>query len=221
MKKKLIVIYNTLLSHFGHQNWWPGETRDEIIIGAILTQSVSWQNVETAINNLKRENLCNLEAIHHTYIETISPLIRSTLYYNQKAKKLKIFTDFLFDQFAGNLNAMFSLNLNELRTKLLEINGIGPETADSILLYAGGKPIFVVDAYTKRIFTRLGFAENNWNYKQLQDFFMENLPSDVDLFQDFHAQIVKLGKEYCRKNKPKCDGCPVKKICKYQSSFVH
>lgn len=212
MKNTLIKIYNTLFTNFGHQNWWPGETKDEIIIGAILTQSVSWQNVEIAIQNLKRENICSLEAIHHAKIETISPLIRSTLYYNQKAKKLKNFTDFLFIEFDGKLDKLFSLELKELRDKLLNIDGIGPETADSILLYAGEKLIFVVDAYTKRIFTRLGLVGNDWSYHQLKRFFMENLPVEVELFQDFHAQIIRLGKEYCRKLNPKCGECPVRNI---------
>ncbi|MDO9577484.1 MAG: hypothetical protein Q7J16_06325 [Candidatus Cloacimonadales bacterium] len=218
MKKKLIQIYQTLLTHFGHQNWWPAETKDEIIIGAILTQSISWQNVETAIQNLKRENLCSLEAIYHAKIETIAPLIRSTLYYNQKAKKLKNFTDILFAEFGGKLTKMFSLELKELRDKLLNIAGIGEETADSILLYVGEKPIFVVDAYTKRIFTRFGLIENDLDYQKVQDFFMENLPSDVALFQDFHAQIVRLGKEYCRKRNLKCGECPVNLNCIYSPS---
>ncbi len=209
----LITIYNEIKYHFGHQNWWPGETVDEIIIGAILTQSVSWQNVERAIQNLKNEDLCSLSAIHHTETDEIAKLIKPTLYFNQKAKKLKNFTNFLYRNFDGISAELFSLNLYDLREQLLNISGIGPETADSIILYAADKPIFVVDAYTKRIFSRLGFVKENWNYKEIQLFFVQNLPVEVEIFQDFHAQIVKLGKEYCTKKNPKCNVCPVRGKC--------
>ena len=217
LSQELENIYRLLLNSFGHQNWWPGETADEIIIGAILTQSVSWKNVETAIENLKQNNLCTIEQIHNSNIEEIAPLIRSTLYYNQKAKKLKNFAEFLFTGYNGDLDRMFRTEIAELRRQLLKIKGIGEETADSILLYAGGKPVFVIDAYTKRIFNRLGITKPDWNYSQYQHFFMANLPQDVSLFNDYHAQIVHLGKHIC-KIKPLCDKCPLNIICEMSSA---
>ena len=209
---KIHHIYELLLKTFGPQNWWPGDTADEIIIGAILTQNVNWKNVVTAIENLKQYNLCTIEQIHHANIEEIAPLIRSTLYYNQKAKKLKNFAEFLFIRYNGDPDRMFRAEIAELRIQLLQIKGIGEETADSILLYAGGKPVFVIDTYTKRIFNRLGITKPDWNYSQYQHFFMANLPQDVSLFNDYHAQIVHLGKHFC-KRKPLCDECPLNNFC--------
>lgn len=161
---EVVEVYQILQEHFGHQNWWPGETRDEIIIGSILTQSVSWQNVEKAINNLKEQDLLSLKALHNSYAEEIAPLIIPTLYYNVKARKLKNFCDFLYENYEGDLDKLFSKNLPELRKLVLSINGIGEETADCILLYVAEKLSFVVDAYTKRIFHRLGFTDSNINY---------------------------------------------------------
>ncbi len=212
LSQELKYIYRLLLNSFGPQNWWPAETTDEIIIGAILTQNVSWKNVETAIEKLKQYNLCTIEQIHHANIEEITPLIRSTLYYNQKAKKLKSFAEFLFTRYNGDPERMFRTEIAGLRTQLLQIKGIGEETADSILLYAGGKPVFVIDAYTKRIYSRLGITKPDWNYLQYQQFFMANLPQDVSLFNDYHAQIVHLGKHFC-KRKPLCDECPLNNFC--------
>ncbi len=212
LSQKLEYIYKLLLNLFGPQNWWPGETADEIIIGAILTQNVNWKNVETAIENLKQNDLCTIEQIHHANIEEIAPLIRSTLYYNQKAKKLKNFAEFLFTTYNGDLDRMFQTEITKLRMQLLQIKGIGEETADSILLYAAGKPVFVIDTYTKRIFSRLGITKPNWNYSQYQQFFMTSLPQDVSLFNDYHAQIVHLGKHFC-KRKPLCDECPLDNLC--------
>ena len=209
---KLEYIYELLQNSFGPQNWWPAGTADEIIIGAILTQSINWKNVGTAIKNLKQHNLCTIERIHNSNMEKITPLIRSTLYYNQKAKKLKNFAEFLFRRYNGDLDRMFRTEIDELRRQLLQIKGIGKETADSILLYAGDKPVFVIDAYTKRIFSSLGITKPDWNYSQYQHFFMANLPQDVSLFNDYHAQIVHLGKNIC-KIKPLCEECPLSNIC--------
>ncbi|NQV17832.1 MAG: endonuclease III domain-containing protein [Armatimonadetes bacterium] len=211
-KDTLELIYKTLLNSFGHQNWWPGETADEIIIGAILTQSVSWKNVETAIEKLKQNNLCTIEQIHNANKEEIAPLIRSTLYYNQKAKKLKNFANFLFQKYDGNLQKLFQTNTNILRKQLLSINGIGEETADSILLYAGNKCVFVIDAYTKRILSRIGLTKPEWSYARYQQFIMNNIVHDIELFKDYHAQIVYLGKHFC-KTKLSCEKCPLEKFC--------
>lgn len=218
VQKDLINIYHLLLSHFGFQNWWPGQTQDEIIIGAILTQGVSWQNVEKAINNLKQHHLCSLEAIDKTKSKKIAKLIKPALYFNRKAMKLKVFAAYLSENFSGNLGEMMAMNLKELRTILLGLKGIGPETADSIILYAAKKPIFVVDAYTKRIFSRIGIIKKEWKYDKIQLFCQQNLLPELTLFQDFHAQIVKLGKEHCRKHKPVCHNCPISCLCDYGKS---
>ncbi len=211
-KDTLELIYKTLLNSFGHQNWWPGETADEIIIGAILTQCVSWKNVEQAIINLKENNLCTIQQIYHSNLDEISPLIKPTLYYNQKAKKLKNFANFLFQKYDGNLEKLFQTNTNILRKQLLSINGIGEETADSILLYAGNKCVFVIDAYTKRIFSRIGLFKPYWSYAKFQKFFMDNTVHDIELYKDYHAQLVNLGKHFC-KRKPLCDECPLNNFC--------
>jgi len=210
---EVLEIYKILLNHFGHQNWWPAETRDEIIIGSILTQSVSWQNVDKALNNLQQNNLLSIEALHNTTAEEIAPLIIPTLYHNVKAKKLKNFSDFLYEKYEGNLDKLFSVSLPKLRKEVLSISGIGEETADCILLYVGQKPSFVIDAYTKRIFHRLGYTDDNISYHQLQKFITDRIPLDLDLYQDFHAQLVMLGKDFC-KPKPKCEGCTLEGVCK-------
>jgi len=209
---EVLEIYKILFNHFGHQNWWPADTRDEIIIGSILTQSVSWQNVDKAINNLKQNNQISLEVLHSSTAEVIAPLIIPTLYYNVKARKLKNFCDFLFERFEGDLDKHFALELPELRKLLLNVKGIGEETADCILLYAGQKLSFVIDAYTKRIFHRLGYTDANISYHQLQKFITDRISLDLDLYQDFHAQLVMLGKDFC-KPKPKCEECPLGGVC--------
>ena len=207
-------IYKTLLKYSGHQNWWPGETADEIIIGAILTQRVNWQNVEQAILNLKINNLCTIWQIHNSKMEDIAVHIKPSLYYNQKAKKLKNFAEFVFAGYNGDLNSMFQTKTNILRNQLLSINGIGEETADSILLYAGHKCVFVIDAYTKRILSRIGLTKPEWSYIRYQRFITNNINHDIDLFQDYHAQLVNLGKNICRR-KPLCNSCDLTKVCKY------
>lgn len=210
---EVLEIYKILLNHFGYQNWWPAETRDEIIIGSILTQSVSWQNVDKALNNLKQNSLLSIEALHNTTAEEIALLIIPTLYYNVKARKLKNFSDFLYLNYEGDLDKLFSVPLPKLRKEVLSIKGVGEETADCILLYVGMKPSFVIDAYTKRIFHRLGYTDSNICYSHLQKFITERIPVELDLYQDFHAQLVMLGKDFC-KPKPKCEGCPLEVVCR-------
>ncbi len=217
----LLTIYEVLLSKYNNQNWWPADTPFEVIIGAILTQNVSWINVEKAIKNLKDEDILEPEKLHKKEVDEIAPLIRSSRFYNEKAKKIKNFMNFFFDEYNGNLSNMSREDLVILRQKLLGIKGIGEETVDSILLYACNKPIFVVDAYTKRIFSRYGFAKDTASYQDIQKFFMENLPQDTELYNDFHAQIVHLGKNIC-KTLPQCNICPVREIndkikCRYYS----
>ena len=209
-------IYCRLLAAFGHQRWWPGETREEVIIGAVLTQNVAWKNVETAIDSLRQHNLLALKAIHEADIAEIAVLIRPTRFYNQKAQKLKRLAGFLFDRYQCDLDAMFSEDVDQLRQELLGIGGLGEETVDSILLYAGSKAVFVVNAYTKRIFSRLALTGERWNYRVYREFFMQRLDMDAELYNDYHAQIVHLGRLYCKKNGPDCTGCPLSDLCRYR-----
>lgn len=214
MKKKLTAIYTALYNHFGPQNWWPGDTPFEVCVGAILTQNTAWQNVEKAIANLKKEKLLDPHRINKLTVKNLARLIKPSGYFNIKAKRLKNFISFLCERYDGKVDKMFSNNSGHLRNYLLIINGIGPETADSILLYAGNIPIFVVDAYTKRIFHRLKFTSEDITYHDMQQFFMKNLPVDAMLFNEYHALIVMLGKNYCRK-RPLCNLCPLK-MCDYR-----
>lgn len=212
MKKALLLeIYGRLYKRFGPQKWWPGETPFEIIVGAILTQNTAWSNVEKAIRNLKRSKVLSSRALTKTKTPAIAKLIRPSGYYNIKAQRLRNFLNFLNKRFNGNLKRLLATEGEKLRKELLEIKGIGPETADSILLYAANKPFFVIDAYTKRVLLRHRLAGKKAAYEELQGFFMSNLPKDVKLYNEYHALIVKVGKELCRK-RPECRQCPLNKI---------
>lgn len=202
------VIFDLLFKSYGPQHWWPGDTPFEIIVGAILTQNTNWTNVEKAIANLKQEGCLSPDKLQSIKQEDLAQMIRPSGYFNIKAKRLKVFIEFLFDRFNGDLDTMFGLPLAGLRHELLSVKGIGPETADSILLYAGGYPTFVVDAYTKRIFSRLGILNEEHTYHQVQDFFHNHLDADERAFNEYHALIVNHAKEHC-KTKPACDGCPL------------
>lgn len=209
IRKQLLQIYDRLFSRFGPLNWWPGETPFEVMVGAILTQNTAWSNVEKAIQALKKEKALSAEAISRMDMDRLKQLIRPSGYYNQKAIKLKEFTRFLLSPpWQGRISRLARQETGLLREKLLAVRGIGPETADSILLYALDKPVFVVDAYTRRAFHRLGFLPPSAGYEETQKFFTEHLPKDIALYNDYHAQIVYLGKEFCRK-KPCCQGCPL------------
>ena len=203
-------LYQKLYSCFGPQYWWPAETAFEVMVGAILTQNTNWQNVEKAIDNLKNHKLLNPQALHRLPQARLTSLIRPAGYYNIKAKRLKHFLEFLFKTYNGSLKKMSCRNLGDLRQQLLSVNGIGPETADSILLYALSKPIFVVDAYTKRILLRHKLIRRDTSYDEIQSLFMNNLKTNVKLFNEYHALLVKLGKEYCLKKKARCEACPLK-----------
>jgi endonuclease III related protein len=202
-------VFEKLYNHFGPQKWWPAETPFEVIIGAILTQSINWKNAEKAIINLKNNNLLSPEALRNINKDKLALHIKSTGYYNIKAEKVKAFVEFLFDRYNGNLNYMFKTQLFKLREELLMVYGIGPETADSILLYAGQYSIFVIDAYTKRIFSRVGIVKVDVEYKELQKKIMDVLETNQKLYNEYHALLVVLGKEYCFKKRPKCDTCPL------------
>ncbi len=205
----LLRVYGRLYKTYGPQHWWPGDTPFEVIVGAILTQNTNWGNVEKAIANLKAEGILSPKGLRNVNHNHLAMLIRPSGYFNIKAGRLKHFIDYLFKRHGGSLKKMFSLDLKALRHELLEVKGIGPETADSILLYAGGYPIFVVDAYTVRIFNRLGLLSEDVTYHEVQEIFMDSLPHDVKMFNEYHALIVRLAKDCCRP-KPKCEGCSLK-----------
>ena len=213
MKRKLGLIYKKLFTCFGPQHWWPADSPFEVIVGAILTQGTNWNNVEKAINNLKRENLLIPRKLDGISQQRLASLIRPCGYFNIKAKRLKSFLSVLFDSYNGSLKNMFYLATPRLREALLDIKGIGPETADSILLYAAQRPVFVVDAYTKRILLRQRLISENSSYHEIQDLFMRDLKENVSFFNEYHALLVKLGKETCAKSNPKCSLCPIRGGC--------
>jgi endonuclease-3 related protein len=214
MQKKdiLMLIYNQLYNAFGPRNWWPADTPFEVAIGAILAQNTAWKNVEKAIDNLKEYNMLSPNKIKDMDIELLKKLIKPSGYYNQKAERIKAFVSFLFLRYCGNIREMANVDLWILRDELLKIKGIGMETADSILLYACNKPVFVVDAYTKRILLRHGIISQDYTYTDIQDMFMQNLDCDVELYNEYHALIVYTGKELCNNKNPKCNICPLKDI---------
>ncbi|BBB31692.1 endonuclease III related protein [Thermotomaculum hydrothermale] len=208
---KIEKIRQKLFKYYGSLNWWPAETPFEVCVGAILTQNTAWKNVEKAIENLKRENLLSCKALTEAELPLIARLIKPSGYFNQKAKKLKEFCSFLSENYNCSLGEFFnSGSVEELRGKLLSIWGIGKETADSILLYAGNKPIFVVDAYTKRILSRHGICEENIDYEKLRMLIENSIKKSVEYYNEFHAALVYIGKDFCSKKKPLCDRCPLK-----------
>jgi len=209
IRKQLTAIYRALYRAYGPQHWWPGDTPFEVMVGAVLTQNTAWSNVEKAMAKLKRERLLTPSRMFNAAPEKLASLIRPSGYFNVKVKRLRHLLSFIHIRYSGSLKRMFSAEPALLRQQLLEINGIGPETADAILLYAGEKAFFVVDAYTKRIFSRQGLIVSNADYHAVQDFFMNNLPRDTRFYNEYHALIVRVGKEHCKKTKPLCSGCPL------------
>lgn len=209
--KKLMRIYDLMYDHFGPQHWWPGRTRFEIIVGAILTQNTNWTNVERAIANLDREGVLDPAHLHEADFETLAQWIRPAGYFNIKAKRLKNLLNWLYDEFGGNVDAPARLDAVDLRESLLSVNGIGRETADSIILYAYEKPIFVVDAYTCRIGVRHGFLSPDMDYDMVQEYFESALEHDAALYNEFHALLVCVGKNFC-KPKARCHGCPLESL---------
>lgn len=207
----LLAIYDTLYAAFGHQNWWPAETAFETMIGAILTQNVSWANASCAIGNLEAAGLLDPEMLAGADTGDIARLIIPSRFYNQKAERIGEFAGIYIEEFQADPAVMAAMETDALRERLLDIRGFGKETVDSILLYACNKPVFVVDAYTRRIFSRYGFLPEKASYDRMQRLFADTLPPDVDLFNDYHAQIVRLGKTACRKS-PLCDRCPIRVI---------
>jgi endonuclease-3 related protein len=205
--------YSRLYAQYGTQGWWPGETAFEVVVGAILTQSASWVNVERALANLKAAGALSAAALHGMGDEEIARLVRPSGYYKSKARKLKAFVEMLYGGWDGHLHCLLRLPLEELRAVLLRTHGIGPETADSIALYGGGKPTFVIDAYTRRVFSRTGVRPETDTYEGWRRWFMEGLPPDPGMFNEYHALIVRLGKDVCRKRQPECRRCPLQEVC--------
>jgi endonuclease III related protein len=211
----LLDIFNHLVDRFGPLNWWPADTPFEMCVGAILTQNTAWTNVEKAILALKQAGIMTPATLHGSDPEQLAQLIRPAGYFNVKSRRLKDFTTWLFLNHQGSLERMFTVDWQELRVELLRVRGIGPETADSILLYAGHKPSFVVDAYTRRLFQRLGLLPEEAGYDHTRALFMRALPEDVPLFNEYHAQIVEQCKRFCRA-RPLCDECPLASCCPSQ-----
>ena len=209
-------IYHRLMEYYGPQHWWPAQEPFEVIVGAILTQSAAWLNVEKAIANLKAAKALSPEALRQFSLSEIAALIRPCGYYNAKALKLKALADWLGEYYDDNLDRLFANSIDRLRQQLLSIHGIGEETADSIILYAANKPIFVIDAYTRRIISRVGLAPEGNGYAAYQSLFMNHLPADAGLFNEYHALLVCLAKNVCRR-RPLCQQCCLSSICHFTS----
>jgi endonuclease III related protein len=208
MSETLEAIYDACFKHFGPLKWWPADTPFEVCVGAVLTQNTSWKNVVKAINNLKELSMLNADSIHNTEEANLALIIKPSGYFNIKAKRLKKFVSHLVNEHRGDLNSLFSSSVEDLRRELLSIYGVGKETADSIILYASEMPIFVVDSYTKRILVRHGLVHEDAEYDEIRSVFERNLPQDVVLFKEYHAQLVAVGNRYCRKI-PRCGECPL------------
>jgi endonuclease-3 related protein len=206
---RLTEMFERLAGHYGPQHWWPGETPFEVMVGAVLTQNTNWTNVARAIDNLKAAGALSLKKMRALKPEDLSQLIRPAGYYNLKQKRLRNLLDFLARESGDDLEALWRRPLDELRRDLLAVKGVGPETADSILLYAGGLPTFVIDAYTFRVLGRHGLVPAGADYHGLRAQFMDCLPHEAPLFNEFHALLVTLGKQHCKKGAPLCEGCPL------------
>lgn len=205
-----IALHETLIAAFGPQNWWPAEGPEEMIIGALLTQNTTWNNVEKALANLRSENLLSFSAILHTPLSRLEPLVKPSGYFRQKSRRLKNLTEAIVN--AGGLQKLGTIATIKLREWLLDLHGVGPETADSILLYAFKRPIFVIDAYTLRISKRHKWLPENAGYAEAQKMFTQKLPAEVSLFNEFHALFVQTGKNFCRPRNPLCHNCPLKQL---------
>jgi len=207
-------IYRALFRAYGPQHWWPGNTPFEVLVGAVLTQNTSWTNVEKAIANLKQERVLTFSRMLNVAPGKLALLIRPSGYFNIKTKRLRNLLLFIHTNYSGSLVRMFSADPARLRQQLLEVNGIGQETADSILLYAGEKAFFVADAYAKRIFSRQGLIADNADYSIVQGLFMDNLTQNASFYNEYHALIVRIGKDHCKKVKPLCSDCPIHPKCR-------
>lgn len=201
--------FGRLYSALGPQGWWPARSRAEVVVGAILAQNTAWTNVEKALARLRRGGPLDLNALEKAATGRIARRIRPSGYYNQKAKKLKLFVRFLRERYGGSLSRMFRTPTEQLRQGLLSVSGIGPETADSILLYAGNHPVFVVDAYTRRILERHKLVGPKASYEQIRQLFESNLHHDPKMYNEYHALLVQVGKNWCKRKNPDCPNCPL------------
>jgi endonuclease-3 related protein len=211
-------VYNTLFTANGHQRWWPGDSAFEIMVGAVLTQNTAWTNVEKAITNLKKAKALTPQAIAKAHPKKLAAWLKPSGYFNIKAKRVKAMCVWLMAQ--GGVRRLSKASTLELRQALLAVHGIGPETTDDILLYAFHRPVFVIDAYTRRIFQRLGLIKGKEAYETLRQLFEKTLDADVQLFNEYHALIVIHGKDVCRK-KPLCNECCLAKSCSYRRAAVN
>ncbi len=216
----LTEVFNRLAAHFGPLHWWPAQSPFEVVVGAILTQNTAWRNVEYAIANLKKAGALTPAALRAIERDELEILIRPAGFFRQKAERLQLFVEHLFARHGGDLAALLTGPLETVRAELLDCKGVGPETADSILLYAGNRPSFVVDAYTRRLFTRLSVLHGDEGYEKIRSLFMEHLPHDTDLFNEYHALIVEECKTFCRKRAPLCSSCPLLAGCPFGQAFV-
>jgi endonuclease-3 related protein len=214
--KALLDIYRRLMACYGPQHWWPAGEPFEVIVGAILTQSAAWGNVEKAVNNLRGAKALSPRALRQLSTPKLARLVHPCGYYNVKARKLKSFALWLGNHYDDDLDRLFASSIEDLRQQLLSIHGIGQETADSIILYGANKPIFVIDAYTRRIISRIGLAPDKDSYAAYQALFIENLEPDAKLFNEYHALLVCLGKKVCRP-RPLCPQCCLNDICQFSS----
>lgn len=213
LRAKLLRVYRALLDRFGPQGWWPARSAFEVMVGAILTQNTSWANVERAISNLRRARALSPRTIARMRLDRLARLVRPSGYYNQKAARLRGFVRWMLARH-GSVAEMERARPGRLRAELLSLKGIGPETADSILLYALGKPSFVIDAYTRRVLARLGLASGEEPYEELRDLFERNLHKSQELYNEYHALLVALGKNLCRPRNPRCGECPLaRNVC--------
>jgi len=214
LRQILLTIYHQLIARYEPQHWWPAGEPFEVIVGAILTQSAAWANVEKAIANLKAAEALSPSALRQRSLAELARIIHPCGYYNAKALKLKSFAHWLGEHYNDNLDKLFAHEISYLRQQLLSVHGIGQETADSIILYAGNKPIFVIDAYTRRIINRIGLAPGDNSYCAYQTLFMDNLPADTKLFNEYHALLVRLAKDVCR-SRPSCQPCCLGNSCQF------
>ena len=204
--------YSVLRARFGPQQWWPARTRLEVILGAILTQNTTWHNATLALCNLRKSGLLSWQALRHACLSGLEACVRPAGFYRQKARTIRDFVDWLSREHAGSLDRLFSLSTDELRRRLLDLRGLGPETVDAIILYAVRRPLFVADAYTRRVLARHGFVSDAADYHQTQEFLHAHLPPDTSLFNEFHALLVAVGKKHCKPQSPRCAGCPLEEF---------
>ncbi len=211
-EETLTRIYDLLYAHYEDTGWWPAETDEEIVIGAILTQNTNWKNVEKALANLRNLGSADFNTIRKLDTHALAMAVKPSGYFNQKSDRLKIFVSYVDTHYSGLLKELFKLPLSDLRRNLLSIKGIGPETADDIILYAAEKPVFVIDAYTKIIISRHLLCQPDVKYDEIQILFHNAVKPDVEIYQNYHAMLVRLAKDYCTKKNPACETCPLNSL---------